>query len=641
MSEVLDRVAEGREAIDSGRYKEGYSLLAAAAAESDLASDDYERLGWSSYYTDEIEKNVPYFERAFAGYVAEQREAEAAAVAVQIAHEYTSVRLQKSIGSGWLKRADSLLEGKDEQPAHGYLELQRSLESLKANDLDAAVRQGAEAERIGREHGDPGLELRGRQRRAVALIARGDIDEGRLLLNEVNAAAYGAAMNPYHKIVIYCNAIGACRDVAAFDEASQWTERADLFCSEQGIDAFPGVCRVNRAEVMRFEGKLEAAEQTAREATRLLSAWSPRLAAVGYAEVGEARLRLGELARAEEAFDQADTLGHEPEPGRSLLLLLRDKPGAALASIRRALTDDLPPIARARLLPAFVEIALAADAVDAAGPASEELTTIAELYDTSALHAAAACAAGAVVLAQGEADAAIRHLRRALRLWQETSARYEAARTRLLLARAYRANGDEDGAMQELVQAGSAFDQLGARLDAEKVDEQLGREIGRRVTRTFVFTDIVDSTRHLEREGDAKWQSLLALHDRAIRMHTLAAGGVVVDHTGDGFFLAFEDASAAVAAAAAIQREVRSTFRFEIRIGLHEAEATQIGENYRGKGVHTAARIGALAAGEEIVASLSTVSGVDVLRHGGRRSVELKGLEEPVEVVSIDWRGEN
>ena len=53
----------------------------------------------------------------------------------------------------------------------------------------------------------------------------------------------------------------------------------------------------------------------------------------------------------------------------------------------------------------------------------------------------------------------------------------------------------------------------------------------------------------------------------------------------------------AVAAAAAIQREVCSTFRFEIRIGLHEAEATQLGENYRGKGVHTAARIGALAAG--------------------------------------------
>jgi class 3 adenylate cyclase len=639
MSEVLDPVAEGRDAIVRGRYKDGYRLLAQAATESELSPDDYERLGWASYYTHEIEKNVPFFERAYAGYVAEGREVEAAAVAVQIAHEYTSVRLQKPVGSGWLKRAATLLEGKEEQPAHGYLELQRSLEALKTNDLDAAVWQGGEAERIGREHGDPGLELRGRQRRAVALIARGDVEEGRLLLNEVNAAAFGTTIDPYHKIVIYCNAIGACRDVAAFDEASQWTERADVFCTENGIDAFPGVCRVNRAEVMRFEGKLEAAERTAVEATQLLSSWSPRLAAVGYAEVGEARLRLGELAKAEEAFDQADELGHDPEPGRSLLLLARNKPAAAYASIRRSASDDLPPIAKARLLPAFVEIALAADAVDAAASAAEELTRIGEQYDTSALRAASACATAAVLLAHGDPDGAIRHFRRALRLWQETNARYDAARTRVLLARAYRETGDEDGAMYELVQAGSAFDQLGARLDSERVDELLGREVGRRVTRTFVFTDIVDSTKHLEREGDAKWQSLLALHDRAIRMHTLAAGGAVVDHTGDGFFLAFEDPAAAVAAAAAIQREVCSTFRFDVRIGLHEAEATQIGENYRGKGVHTAARIGSVATGEEIVASVSTVESLADVRRSEPRSVELKGIEQPVDVVSIEWRG--
>jgi class 3 adenylate cyclase len=244
-----------------------------------------------------------------------------------------------------------------------------------------------------------------------------------------------------------------------------------------------------------------------------------------------------------------------------------------------------------------------------------------------------------VLLAQGDPDGAIHQLRRALRLWQETNARYEAARTRVLLARAYRETGDDDGAMHTLVQAGSAFDQLGARLDSERVDELLGREVGRRVTRTFVFTDIVDSTRHLEQVGDLRWQSLLALHDRAVRMHTVAAGGAVVDHTGDGFFLAFEYAAAAVAAASAIQREVCSTFRFEIRIGLHEAEATQIGENYRGKGVHTAARIGGIASGGEIVASAATVDALGDVRRSEPRSVELKGIEQPVEVVSVEWRG--
>jgi class 3 adenylate cyclase len=638
MSEVLDRVEEGREAIRDGRWRDGYDLLAAAAAESELAPEDLELLAWSSYFTDEIARVVPILERAYSGYVAAGEEERAASVAVQVAHEYTSVRLQPAVGSGWLARAERLLENKAEGVAHGYLALQRALESMKVHDYVAVHAYAADAERIGREQADMGLELRGRQRRAVALIARGDIDEGRLLLNEVNAAAYAAAMEPYHKVVIYCNAIGACRDVAAFDEASQWTERAELFCDENRINAFPGVCRVNRAEVMRYEGKLEEAERTASEASQLLVSWSPRVAAAGYAEVGEARLRLGDLGKAEEAFDQADALGHDPEPGRSLLLLAREKPAPALASIRRALTEELPPLARARLLPAFVEIAVAAGAVDDATAAAEELAQIAERYGSPALHASANVAAAAVALARDDASAAIRPLRQALRLWIETNARYEAGRTRVLLARAYTATGDIDAAMRELAQAGSVFDQLGARIDGWKVDALLGRDAGTRVTMTFVFTDIVDSTRHLEHHGDANWQKLLRQHDALVRRLVDAEGGTVVDHTGDGFFLAFSNAERAVAAAVAIQRGIAGDLPFEIRVGVHTAEATSVGENYRGKGVHVAARIGALAGGEEIVASRETVEALGSVRTSDPRSAELKGIAEPVDVVSIDWR---
>ena len=367
--------------------------------------------------------------------------------------------------------------------------------------------------------------------------------------------------------------------------------------------------------------------------------WAPRIAAAGYAEVGEVRLRLGDLAKAEEAFDQADELGHDPEPGRSLLLLAREKPAAALASIRRALGDDLPPLARARLLPAFVEIASAADAVDDAAAAADELAATAERYDAPALHAAAGVAAGSVALARDDAHGAVRPLRRALRLWQDTNARYEAGRTRVLLARAYAATGDAEGAMHELAQAGSVFDQLGARIDAAKVDALLGRDAGTRVTMTFVFTDIVDSTRHLEHHGDANWHKLLRRHDELVRSLTAAEGGTVVDHTGDGFFLAFPTPDRAVAAAVAIQREVAVDLPFELRIGIHTAEATSLGENYRGKGVHVAARIGALGGGEEIVASRETVASLTGVRTSEPRSEQLKGISEPVDVVSIDWRG--
>jgi class 3 adenylate cyclase len=639
MTEVLDRVEAGRSAIAERRWREGYDLLTKADAEEPLGAEDLELLAWSAYFTDEIVQAVPLLERAYAGYVAAGDTQRAAFVAVQLAHEYGSVRLQKAVGSGWLARAVRLLEGEPESLAHGYLALQRGLEALKVHDLDAVHEHSETAERIGREHGDMGLELRGRQRRAVALIYRGDVAEGRLLLNEVNTAAYAGAIKPFDKVVIYCNAIGTCRDVAAFYEASQWTERAQLFCDENAISAFPGMCRINRAEVMRFEGKLEDAASTASEASQLLVAWAPRIAAAGYAEVGEVRLRLGDLAKAEEAFDMADDLGHDPEPGRSLLLLARGKPAGALASIRRALTDDQPALRRARLLPALVEIALAADAPDDAAPAADELATIAESYDTPALHAAAEYAAGSVALARGDAAGAVRPLRQALRLWQDTNARYEAARTRVLLARAYAELGDADGSMHELARAGSVFDQLGARIDAQRVDALLGRDAGRRVTMTFAFTDIVDSTRHLEHHGDVHWQKLLRHHDELVRESVEAHGGDVVDHTGDGFFLAFGRVEDAVAAAIAIQRAAAEHLPFDLRIGVHTDEVTHVGDNYRGKGVHAAARIGALASGGEVLASAATVAGRPEVRTGEPRSAELKGLAEPVDVVTIDWLG--
>ena len=637
LTQIEDKRAAGRAALAERRWSEGYELLRAADRESQLGAEDLEALAWAAYWTEQIIETVPLLERAYAAYLDEGNKARAAFVAVQTSHEY-GVRLQHALSDGWLARAERLLEDEPEGLAHGYLALQKGLVAIKRNDFDAMHDQGATAERIGSEHGDRALELRGRQRRAVALIYRGEIDEGKILLNEVHAAAYAGDIQPYDTLVIYCNAIGTCRDVAAFDEASQWTERAQLFCDENAVSAFPGMCRINRAEVMRHEGKLVDAEAAATEASRLLEGWAPRLAAAAYVEVGEVRLRLGDLTRAQEAFDQADDLGRDPEPGRSLLLLARGKPTAALASIRRALAEDPPPLARARLLPPLVEIAIAAGEVDEAEPAAEELREIAERYDTAALHAASCLAVGTVALARGEAAEAVRPLRQSLRRWQETNARYEAARTRVVLARAYAESGDSEGAMHELGRAGSVFDQLGARLDAQRVDALLGRGAGQRVTMSFVFTDIVDSTRHLEHHGDVHWQKLMRHHDELVREQVEAAGGRVIDHTGDGFFLAFDDVDGAVAASVAIQRAAAQHLPFDLRIGIHTSEATYVGEDYRGKGVHTAARIGAIAAGEEILVSRSSLNGRTDLRLGEPRLVELKGLAEPVDVVPVTWR---
>jgi class 3 adenylate cyclase len=75
-----------------------------------------------------------------------------------------------------------------------------------------------------------------------------------------------------------------------------------------------------------------------------------------------------------------------------------------------------------------------------------------------------------------------------------------------------------------------------------------------------------------------------------------------------------------------------------VRIGLHEATARHVAAGYRGRGVHEAARIGALAQGGEIVASVATMKEAGALdRVAEHREVTLKGISDPVEVVTVRW----
>ncbi len=210
----------------------------------------------------------------------------------------------------------------------------------------------------------------------------------------------------------------------------------------------------------------------------------------------------------------------------------------------------------------------------------------------------------------------------------------------MLLGVAYRRVGDEDSATSELEGALATFERLGAKLDEERVKELLGRLETRR---TFLFSDIVDSTKLLETLGDEKWKKLLARHDELVREAISESGGEVVKHTGDGFFASFESPKPAVEAAVAVQRALDGEiYAPDVRIGVHTGGAFQIDgdvADYGGQGVHAAARIAAAARAREILVTSDTLDGVLMaFSLAGRRKESLKGFEEPVEVVSVNWR---
>jgi class 3 adenylate cyclase len=166
-------------------------------------------------------------------------------------------------------------------------------------------------------------------------------------------------------------------------------------------------------------------------------------------------------------------------------------------------------------------------------------------------------------------------------------------------------------------------------------------QAGRRVQRTFMFTDIVGSTTLLASVGDEAWSDLMDWHDEVLRRLFEQHLGREVKQVGDGFFTVFTDAFSALACGVAIQRSLSGHdrpygFTSPVRVGVHRAHATQVGDDFIGTGVHEAARIGALADGGEVLTSVSTLAAAwNAFPAERHRAVTLRGFPEPIRVASL------
>jgi class 3 adenylate cyclase len=231
-------------------------------------------------------------------------------------------------------------------------------------------------------------------------------------------------------------------------------------------------------------------------------------------------------------------------------------------------------------------------------------------------------------------------------LWRDAGAPFESALAQSVLAEAYLRNADPAMARMELETAHNAFVALGALWHAQRAQDALARmgagDTPTPVLRTFVFTDVVNSTPLLAAMGDEAWASVLRWHDSTIRTQLARWNGKEVKQRGggDGFFAVFTDPRQALQCAMNIQMEFarhRATHGFapELRIGVHQAEALDVMGDYAGRGVHEAARIAELARGGQILASRSTAG--DVVTEGTPMQVELRGLPGTTDVVEVRW----
>ena len=158
-----------------------------------------------------------------------------------------------------------------------------------------------------------------------------------------------------------------------------------------------------------------------------------------------------------------------------------------------------------------------------------------------------------------------------------------------------------------------------------------------RVLATVLFTDIVDSTARAAELGDRGWRAILDSHEEIARTEVQAHGGLIADFTGDGVVATFDGPARAVRAALALRDRVHA-LGIAIRSGLHTGEIERRGGGIAGLGVHIAARVMALADGDEVLVS-HTVK--DLVAGSGLRfqdygTHELKGVPDAWQIFRVE-----
>jgi DNA-binding CsgD family transcriptional regulator len=461
----VDPLERGREAYARRAWLDAYEALTTAEDEGPLEAPDADLLATCAFMLGRDDESAAWLERGHQRYLEAGDKIGAARCAIWVGLNLAT-RGRLGPATGWLGRAQRLLENQAECAEHGYLLLPVMFRHEAAADFAAAAEAAGEAVRISERFGDRNLFALAVHGQGHMLIRAGRVQEGLALLDEGMVAVTAEELSPIVTGIVYCGVILACHEVYDVRRAREWTRAlSDWWALQPEMVAFTGRCLVHRAELLQLDGSWrEALDEARRAGERFVETQNPAAGLARYRQ-GELLRLQGEFPAAEEAYREASTLGWEPQPGLAQLRLAQGRADAAASAIRRAEASATSALERTRILPAFVEIMLAVGDVESARRGSLELEALGREYDSAMLRAIVAHARGTVHLAEGDARAALVTLRTAGETWHTLEAPYEIARTRVVVGEACRALGDEEAAALEREAARNIFERLGAKPD--------------------------------------------------------------------------------------------------------------------------------------------------------------------------------
>jgi len=467
-----ERLRRGRECYERRAWREARDLLAACASESPLPVADLEKLAGASLLLAEDVASDEAWMRAHQLHLQTGNRPGAVRCAFWLVFRLLNAGDLPS-ASGWIARIERLLcDAGDDSPERGHLTYLTGFQAILSRDLPTAEADLGRSVQIAERCGDLELSTLARLALGRVLIFRGDVSGGVRLVDEAMVAVNAGEVSPIVVGDSYCAAIDACHDVFDVGRGQIWTAAFSRWSDAQpDLVPYAGLCLVHRSEFLQLKGAWVEAMAMAGLARRRLSSPVVQLA-LGAAiyQQGELHRLRGQFDQAERCYRQASDHGRDPQPGLALLRLAQGQGDAAAHGIGRALAEADDLVSRHQLLAAYVEVMLVVGDVPAARTGCSELAQVARSLGSAMLAAVSDRATGAVELADGDPGAALAPLRRASSGFRNIEAAYDVARTGILIARARRALGDEEGAKLEFEASGATLESLGAVADLAILD---------------------------------------------------------------------------------------------------------------------------------------------------------------------------
>jgi tetratricopeptide (TPR) repeat protein len=476
-AERLDECAVARRAIAQGDWRR--ALDAVSGTDVPDTPEVLELRAEAAYGAGEFERCVESWEDLHTLHVSTGDAAGAARAAAMIAmYLMIDTGLMAPV-RGWLRGAERHLAGVDDHPVRAIIAMVRAYERFMCGSMDEARANATSAIELGERFDVTPAVVIGRTCTARLMILDGDLDGGLALLDEVGSLLMSGAADPLTTGMMYCEIICAAQGLLMPDLAAEWTEVMERWRHGAAFGGIHGRCRVHRAELLRLSGTCDLAEAEALAACAELRPWMRREYGWPLVELGNIRLRSGDLDGAQEAYEEALAHSWTPQPGLALVHLARGELDLAARMIADAIEHpvDVPskerppfgPLRLAPLLDAQGEIAAARGDRSTLEHAATQLRSIALAYPTAMLRAMSLLADARLCLIDGDSDGAVTAARAAVAQLDAIGAPFEAAIARTVAADAHTMRGDTEHADLERRIARDALASFGAELWAERV----------------------------------------------------------------------------------------------------------------------------------------------------------------------------